>query len=72
MPVESMEEAVCKRSKSQEIGSECWEAHEHANTRKGYWRIAGSPILCTTVTNKYIEEMGLINCGKNYLKLRSL
>lgn len=29
-----------------------------ANSRKGYWRIAGSPILCAALTNKRLEKDG--------------
>ncbi len=54
------------------LGMESGDAHTYANTRKGYWRIAGSKILSTTLTNERIEKMGLINIGKYYLKLRSL
>jgi len=32
---------------------------EYANTRKGYWRTAGSPILSQTLSNQYFKEMGL-------------
>lgn len=31
---------------------------EYANSRKGYWRIAGSVILDRTITNEYLEKMG--------------
>jgi len=47
------------------------KAYEYANTRKGYWRIANSPILSRTLTNEYIEKLGLVKIGKYYLELRS-
>jgi len=31
---------------------------EYANSRKGHWRIAGSFILNTTITNQFLEKMG--------------
>ncbi|HZK61914.1 MAG TPA: group II intron reverse transcriptase/maturase [Anaerovoracaceae bacterium] len=31
-----------------------------ANTRKSYWRISGSPILCTTLGNDYLKSIGFI------------
>ena len=31
---------------------------EYANSRKGYWRIAGSVILDKTITNQFLEKMG--------------
>ncbi len=61
-----------RKENLKKLGLEAGKAREHANTRKGYWRTAGSPILSTTVTNKRIEELGLINIEKYYLKLRSL
>lgn len=39
---------------------------EYANTRKGYWRIAKSPILSRTLTNKYLEEIGYLSITKRY------
>ncbi len=33
-------------------------AIRYANTRKGAWRIAGSPILTTSLTNCYFEKLG--------------
>jgi len=41
-----------------------------ANTRKGYWCIAGSPILETTITNCYLETLGFPNLLKRYEELR--
>jgi group II intron reverse transcriptase/maturase len=40
-----------------------------ANTRKGYWRTAHSPILSKTLTNQYLEELGLINLSKLFKRL---
>jgi group II intron reverse transcriptase/maturase len=31
---------------------------EYANSRKGYWRIAGSVILDKTITNQFLEKIG--------------
>ena len=61
-----------RKENLKKLGIDSGKAHEYANTRKGYWRIACSPILNRTVTNKYIEKLGLINVGKYYVKLRSL
>lgn len=47
--------------KLKELGmSEC-DAIRNANTRKGFWRIAGSKILKFTLTNKYFEDLGFIS-----------
>jgi RNA-directed DNA polymerase len=40
------------------LGVNSPKAWEWANTRKKYWRIAGSFILSTTVTNKHLEDLG--------------
>jgi RNA-directed DNA polymerase len=42
------------------------KAWEHANTRKGYWRTAKSPILETTLTNSYLEKVGYTSIYKRY------
>jgi group II intron reverse transcriptase/maturase len=47
------------------------KAWEWANTRKGYWCIAGSWILTTTLTNGYLETIGLPNLLKRYEELRA-
>jgi hypothetical protein len=46
------------------------KAWEWANTRKGYWRIAGSWLLTTTLTNRYLETIGFPNIIKRYEELR--
>lgn len=45
------------------------KAWEWANTRKKYWRIAGSFVLATTVTNKYLEDCGYLSLMKEYRKV---
>lgn len=52
------------------LGVENWKAWEHANTRKGYWRISNSPILATTLTNKYLREQGFITLSERYSQVR--
>jgi len=46
-----------------------WKAWEFANTRKGYWRISNSPILATTLTNQYLENLGYSSFYKRYCQL---
>lgn len=46
-------------------------AWEWANSRKGYWRIAGSWILATTITNSYLDAIGFPNMLKRYEELRA-
>ena len=40
------------------------KAWEFANTRKGYWHIANSYILSTSVTNEYLTKLGLVSLTK--------
>ena len=46
------------------------EAWEYSNTRKGYWRIAGSPILKCSITNDILERRGLKSLLEQYTKVR--
>ena len=50
-------------------GSKAWE---FANTRKGYWRIANSPILNCSLTLTYFRNLGLIGLSDVYNKSLSL
>lgn len=47
------------------------KAWEWANSRLGYWRIAGSWILTTTLTNEYLESIGYDDISKRYEVLHS-
>ena len=42
------------------------KAWEYANTRKGYWRIANSPILACTITNSKLKKRGLVSIQERY------
>ena len=42
------------------------KAWEWANTSKGYWRIAHSWILSTSLTNKYLASIGYDDISKRY------
>ena len=48
------------------------KAWEFANTRKGYWRIADSPILNCSLTLKVFRELGLMGLSDVYFKSLSL
>lgn len=43
-----------------------WKAWEYANTRKGYWHTANSPILTRVLTNAYFEQSGLMGLSLVY------
>jgi RNA-directed DNA polymerase len=42
------------------------KAWEFANTRKSYWRVAGSPILQATFTNEYLKKLGFQTIAQRY------
>lgn len=48
------------------MGIENSKAWEFANTRKSYWRIAGSPILQRTFTNEYLKKLGFQSIAERY------
>jgi len=48
------------------MGIENSKAWKFANTRKGYWCIAGSPILSQTLTNEYLKSLGLVSIVERY------
>ena len=48
------------------------KAWEYANTRKGYWHIANSPILARTLTNDHFRFAGLSCLSDVYAKSLSL
>jgi len=49
------------------LGVDNQKAWKFANTRKSYWRISGSYILSTSLTNKYLEEQGFLSLAKRLL-----
>jgi group II intron reverse transcriptase/maturase len=51
----------------QKLGLDKSQAWQYANTRKGYWKISGSPILQMTITNKILEKRGLVSISAIYL-----
>ena len=52
------------------LGVSPYKAWQWANTRKGYWCIAGSWIMTTTLNNRYFETLGFPNILKRYEELR--
>lgn len=48
------------------LGTGNYKAWEYANTRKGYWRVANSPILSSTFTNEYLKKLGLQSIYERY------
>lgn len=56
--------------KLKSLGVPSGKAYEWGNTRKGYWRIAYSPILGSTLNNAYWHNQGLGGLYERYTKLR--
>ena len=52
------------------LGINKYKAWEYANTRKGYWRTANSPILTRTVTNERLKEAGYVFLTDYYRKVK--
>jgi len=48
------------------LGIDKFQAWEFANTRKGYWRLAGSPVLQATLTNDYLKKLGFQSVAERY------
>ncbi len=48
------------------LGIQRQKAWEYANTRKGYWRISGSPILSKSIRNDVIKGFGFLFFSEYY------
>ncbi len=53
------------------LGADKRKVWEWANTRLGYWRVAHSWILSTTLTNKYLASLGYSDISQRYKVLHS-
>lgn len=51
------------------LGLNHYQAIKFANTRKGYWRVANSAILKTTLTNQFFNDLGLKSLTRQYIKI---
>lgn len=51
------------------LGINKYKAWEYANTRKGYWRTANSPILSGSLTNNRLKQAGYIFLSEYYRKV---
>ena len=52
------------------LGVKKQKAYEWANTRKGYWHIAGSYILSTTITTQRLRLAGYVFFTDYYFRVR--
>ena len=48
------------------LGMPQWQAYRNGNSRKGYWAIAGSGILKTTITNERLVRAGYYSIFDRY------
>ena len=48
------------------LGMPAWAAYRNGNSRKGYWAVAGSGILSTTITNKRLAQAGYYSILDRY------
>ena len=51
------------------LGLNHYQAIKFSNTRKGYWRVANSAILKTTLTNQFFNDLGLKSLSRQYIKI---
>lgn len=61
-----------RRRKLKSLGIPDQKAHEWSYTRKGAWRIAGSPPLTRALPNSHFERIGLVGFNDCYDKLRAV
>lgn len=54
------------------LGIPEWQAYQWGNTRLGYWRIAGSPVLTRSITNEKLARSGYYDFPVQYERLRKL
>lgn len=54
------------------LGIPAWQAYQWGNTRLGYWRVAGSGILCRSITNEKLALAGYYDFPAQYEQMRKL
>ncbi|WP_342565835.1 group II intron reverse transcriptase/maturase [Paenibacillus sp. FSL R7-0345] len=54
------------------LGIPEWQAYQWGNSRLGYWRIAGSPVLSRSITNEKLVQAGYYDFPAQYEQLRKL
>ena len=52
------------------LGMEPWKAYRNGNSSKGYWAVAGSGILTTTITNEKLVRAGYYSLSDRYESLQ--
>lgn len=54
------------------LGIQEWQAYQWGNSRLGYWRIAGSPVLSRSITNERLAQAGYYDFPAQYERLRKM
>lgn len=54
------------------LGIPEWQAYQWGNSRLGYWRIAGSPVLSRSITNEKLAKAGYYDFPAQYERLRKM
>lgn len=54
------------------LGIPEWQAYQWGNSRLGYWRIAGSPVLSRSITNEKLVQAGYYDFPAQYERLRNM
>ncbi len=54
------------------LGISQWQAYQWGNSRLGYWRLAGSPVLSRSITNEKLAQAGYYDFPAQYELLRQL
>lgn len=54
------------------LGMPHWKAYRNGNSRKGYWAIAGSGILQSTITNERLAQAGYLDISQKYKSMHYL
>jgi group II intron reverse transcriptase/maturase len=60
-----------RQANLRKLGISRQTAHEWSNSSKGYWRIAGSPVLARSLPNSYWDDQGLKLLKPTWQRLRS-
>ncbi len=70
--VETMETDQDQNGESCEIRRQQGQGREYANSRKGYWHLANSWVLSTTLTNERLRAAGYTMLTDSYLVAQQL
>ncbi|AIQ15178.1 hypothetical protein PDUR_27440 [Paenibacillus durus] len=70
--LETVEEAKNEGAKPEKAGHPGRASVPMGNTRLGYWRVAGSPVLSRSITNEKLAQAGYYDFPAQYERLRQL